>query len=393
MVGLFTETIDSCAAGNGLVGLNVGGFRQLMTNVVQLGDDGKGCGTRMMLISQANLKNNNNKLTVWREFEISRFIWFDRSNLGGLQRVRAMECSMIFKNLSVYRVPSTVDPVALETHLEKRPFKPCVSGQESSMGFARIFGTNSRVFSCGGFHLVCLKSEERKVPPAVVKTKLKKVIEAEERALGRRVNRDERRDLDTQVRADLLRSAEDFVQGHDTWAYLDSQAHLLVINTTSAKTANSVAELLKGGFSDKLLFPLNPSRDVCAQMTTWLKDKQTPEPFSAGVKCDLTDDTGTLKYNKLNLDDPRLVNYLAEGMRVTCLALAMGERCTFTLAEDFTLKSWVLSATSLTDVDHGTGEPLEELAGDLIFMGTEVRELLKGLLAALGGESPEDEVR
>jgi recombination associated protein RdgC len=303
-----------------------------------------------------------------------------------------MECSMIFKNLSVYRVPATIDAVALETHLDKRPFKACQPGQESSMGFARIFGTNSRLFSCGGFHLVCLKSEERKVPPAVIKTKLKKVIEAEERVLGRRVNRDERRDLDTQVRADLMRSAEDFIQGHDTWAYLDPDEHLLVINTTSAKTASSLAELVKGGISDKLLFPLNPSHDVCAQMTTWLKDKQTPEPFSAGVKCDLTDDTGTLKYNKLNLDDPRLVNYLAEGMRVTCLALAMGDRSTFTLSEDFTLKSWVLSPTALVDVDHGTGEPLEELAGDLVFMGTEVRELLKELLAALGGESAVTEV-
>jgi DNA recombination-dependent growth factor C len=79
-------------------------------------------------------------------------------------------------------------------------------------------------------------------------------------------------------------------------------------------------------------------------------------------------------------------------MRVTCLALAMGDRSTFTLAEDFTLKSWVLSATALVDVDHGTGEPLEELAGDLVFMGAEVRDLLKELLAALGGESEVMEV-
>lgn len=298
---------------------------------------------------------------------------------------------MIFKNLSVYRVPATVDAVALEAHLDKRPFKACPPGQEATTGFARIFGTKSRVFSSSGLYLICLKSEERKVPPAVVKTKLKKVIEAEEITLGRRVNRDERRELDAQVRADLLRSAEDFIQGHDTWAYLDTQAHLLVVNTTSAKTASHVVEMVKGGISDQLLYPLKPSRDVSGQMTSWLKDKRTPEPFWVGVKCDLTDDTGTLKYNKLNLDDPRLINYLAEGMRVTCLAMAMGDRSTFTLAEDFTIKSVVLSDTVLTDLDHGSGEPLEELAGDLVLMGAEVRELLKELISALGGESQETE--
>lgn len=293
---------------------------------------------------------------------------------------------MIFKNLSIYRVGGQVDPAVLEAHLNKRAFKSCPPGGEKSTGFSRIFGSEGRLFSHAGLHLFCLKSEERKIPPAVVKTKLKKVIEKEQRAIGRLVNREERKEFIAQVRADLMKSAEDFVQSQDTWAYFDNTAQMLVINTTSPKTAANLADFLRDGVQCLVLHPLKPNRDISDQITGWLRERSLPGSFVAGVKCDLTNDLGTLKYNKLDLDDPRLIGYLAEGMRLTCLALAYGERCTFTLEEDFTIKSLVFSERVLMDLDHGSGEPLEELAGDLTLMASEVRDLVEKLFQVIDSE-------
>ncbi|WP_408601254.1 recombination-associated protein RdgC [Pseudomonas sp. PLMAX] len=293
---------------------------------------------------------------------------------------------MIFKNLSIYSVPGEVNLETLEGHLNSMPFKHCLPSQEFTAGFARLYGSPSRVLTVNGCHLFCLMSEEKKIPPAVVRTKLRKVIEAKEISYGRRLKTAERKEAEEMVREGLIRSAEEFVQTKETWIYFDTKAKLLVINSSSAKTAASISEMVKPAISNKMLFPLRPQHDVSKKLTFWLAENQAPEPLVAGQKCGLTDDTGTIKYNKVTLEDPRLKGYLQDGMRVTALALSHKERCSFNLSEDFMITSFALTDLALEDLDHGTSEPLEQLAGDLVLMSKEVSALVDALMDALGGE-------
>lgn len=293
---------------------------------------------------------------------------------------------MIFKNLSIYSVPAEVNLETLERHLDSMPFVHCLPSQESTTGFARLYGSPSRVLTVSGCHLFCLMSEEKKIPPAVVKTKLRKVVEAKEIAYGRRLKPAERKEAGEMVRESLIRSAEEFVQTKETWIYFDTKAKLLVINSSSAKTAANIAEMIKPAISNKMLFPLRPQHDISKRLTFWLAENQAPIPLVAGEKCSLTDDKGTIKYNKVTLEDPRLKGYLKDGMRVTVLALDHGERCSFNLSEDFMISSFALTDLALEDLDHGTFEPLEQLAGDLVLMSKEVSSLVDALMDALGGE-------
>jgi DNA recombination-dependent growth factor C len=50
------------------------------------------------------------------------------------------------------------------------------------------------------------------------------------------------------------------------------------------------------------------------------------------------------------------------------------------------ITSFALTDLALEDLDHGTSEPLEQLAGDLVLMSKEVSALVDALMDALGGE-------
>lgn len=294
---------------------------------------------------------------------------------------------MIFKNLSIYSVPGEVNLEVLESHINSMPFRHCLPSQDFTAGFARLYGSESRVLTANGCHLFCLMAEEKKIPPAVVKTKLRKAVEAKEIAYGRKLKTPERKELEENIRDELIRSAGEFVQTRDTWLYFDTVNKFLVINTSSAKAASSIAEMVRPAISNKMLFPLKPQHDVSKKLTFWLAENQAPEPLVAAQKCALTDNTGTIKYNKVTLEDHRLRDYLKNGMRVTALALNLGERCSFSLSEDFMISSFALTDLALEDLDHGTSEPLEQLAGDLVLMSAEVKKLVEALMDAFGGEA------
>lgn len=295
---------------------------------------------------------------------------------------------MLFKHLNIYRLGERVDVDQLEGHLESMPFAPCLPNQEKSAGFTTVFGMDNRVFSANGCLLFCLVVQEKVMPSAAVKAEFQKALMQRE-AKGDRLNREEKKALKEEVRLAMLPRA--FIRNAELWAYVDNQNKTLVINTTSQKSADGVAQALRGIVKDSQCHPISPQHSVGQRMTFWVSEDQAPDPFEMGFKCMISDGEGSIRYSKRSLEDDNLRDYLRDGLHVCELALVYKDRCELALTDDFMIKDFSLTDVAHQDYDPGAGEPLELLAADLTLMSNEVRDLLSDLLNVLGGETAHQE--
>jgi recombination associated protein RdgC len=296
---------------------------------------------------------------------------------------------MIFKHLNLYSLGNQVYQDRLESFLGENPFAPCLPSQERSAGFPTIVGLGQRVFGAGGVLLFCLTIQDKLVPAAAVKAEFQKTLQLKEQD-GTRLKRDEKKALKETVRLSMLPRA--FAKNTEVWAYIDNDNGLLAINTSSRKNADGLAQSLRSLVKDSKVYPVRPQHDVSSRMTFWVSEDQAPEPFTMGHKCNITDGEGSIQYKKRSLEDDNLRGYLHANLKVVEMALIYKDRSTFSLVEDFMIKDFNLEDGALADIDQGTGEPLEQLAGDLILMRSEVASLLADLLKALGGVADESSI-
>ena len=181
---------------------------------------------------------------------------------------------MIFKNLSIYRTGTGISQKALDDFLGKHSFESCLPTQESSAGFTTIFGLDTRVFSVNGCHLFCLKVDEKVIPPSAVNAELKVRKQKREGILGRRLSPAEREEIRLETRSALCEIA--FCRPADLWAYLDSKAGILVVNTTSAKSAAGLSMIVAGSMPGDDMLPYTMGDDVEPVMTCLLYTSPSP---------------------------------------------------------------------------------------------------------------------
>lgn len=289
---------------------------------------------------------------------------------------------MIFRNINIYQMPEIPDEVMLASYLDSHRFTPCLPSHARSVGFTKILGTESRTLKAGDVYLFCLLSEEKVMPPASVKTQLNRATQAEERRLNRSLTRNEKAELKEQIESEMLPKA--FTKITETWAYIDTQSKMLVIDTSSQKRADGVARTIKGSLEGGILFPMRPKSDVGMTMGSWLVDRKAPAPFTFGEKCELYSGEGVIKYRSRCLDDEKLRQYLTDDLRLKLLSLE-NDRCQFVITEDFLIKEFSLKDDVLKTLDVGRGEPWEVLSGSVSLMAKEVRVLVKELLDSFGG--------
>lgn len=284
---------------------------------------------------------------------------------------------MIFKNLNIFRVTGSVTQKALDEFLSRQPFEPCLPHEESASGFMPVFGLDSRVFSANGCHLFCLKVDEKVIPPSAVKALYRQLSDERSSFLGRKLSTSEREDLRAQAKRELCSAA--FCRPADLWAYLDMRAGLLVVNTTSAKVADALAQRVKGSMPGHDIVPLPPAGDIRLTMTDWLKAGMATDPLILGHKCEITDGEGTIRYKDRLLSDSMLQSYLKDGMQAQTLSLEVQDRCSFVLTADFLLKEFVLDKQLSADARAQVADSLETTGNELSEMSTLIRELLEML--------------
>ncbi|MBB4861343.1 recombination associated protein RdgC [Pseudomonas nitritireducens] len=291
---------------------------------------------------------------------------------------------MKFSNINAYRI-DPIDVEAFQEHLESKAFQPIRDKQHETQGFAQIFGLEQRVFEQNKCFLFCLRTETRRADPGAVKTELDKRIQILklERG-GEKIKSSERRDIKEEITKRLTDQAAP--RAKDLWAYIDNINKLLIIDTGSAKNADVMVSAIRDGMSSNVIYPMRPQHNVKTCITTWMQHAQMPKDLLFGDSCILERDGSQIKYNKNDLDDERLREYLTEGYVISQIKLQHDKKVDFSLTEDFVFKGFKLTDAAFEDHDAGTGEPLELLAADMILISKYVSELLTTMVENLGGE-------
>ncbi|WP_047396510.1 recombination-associated protein RdgC [Chitinibacter sp. ZOR0017] len=296
-----------------------------------------------------------------------------------------------FRNLQIYRLAADHALTAdlIDAELAKRPFVPCGSMDMDSCGWiapAR-FAQDSFAFARQNAVLVCLKSEEKVLPAAVIKDELDYRVEQIESAENRKCGRKEQRELKDRIVEELTPRA--FTRSRVRRALLDLENGLVIVDSASAANAEFLLSTLRETLGSLPTRLVETEISPAVAMTDWLYGA-IPDEFSLGQAAELKapgDEGAIARFKRQVMDCKEVSEHLKVGKIVTGLSLAFGERLTFTLTESLEIKSLAMLDVlkdELKDMDAETQDDLFESQFALLI--GELRGFIPALLDSLGGE-------
>ncbi|WP_410499684.1 recombination-associated protein RdgC [Chitinibacter sp. S2-10] len=296
-----------------------------------------------------------------------------------------------FRNLQIYRLAADHALAAelINAELAKRPFVPCGSMDMDAHGWIAPakFAADDFAFARQNAALVCLKSEEKVLPAAVIKDELDYRVEQIESAESRKCGRKEQRELKDRIVEELTPRA--FTRSRVSRALIDLENGLVMVDAGSAANAEFLLSTLRETLGSLPTRLIDTEISPAAAMTDWLTN-ETPDAFSLGQYAELKapgDDGAIARFKRQVMDCDEVRQHLSVGKIATQLSLAFGERLTFTLTEAMEIKSLAMLdvlADELKDMDAETQDDLFESQFALLI--GELRGFIPVLLDALGGE-------
>ncbi|PCJ49729.1 MAG: recombination-associated protein RdgC [Gammaproteobacteria bacterium] len=298
---------------------------------------------------------------------------------------------MLFRNLQIFRFTKqfTTSPEELEKSLLEEHFVACASQQLSSYGWVEPLGKAGQMLThvANNRIMICARKEERMLPSSVVKDNVEQQAEQIEADQGRRVFPSERRRLRDEATLDLLPKA--FTKSQLTFAYIDLNLQLLIVDTSSIKRAEELTILLRKSLGSLPVIPPIVKQSPAAVMSHWLLKSSLPEDMQTGSQCELRDvseSTTVIRAKGLDLQSEEFLSHIDTGMQVIKLELEWKQTCQFVLKDDLSisrLKFNDILQESLKELDK------DDIAGrfdaDFIIMGGEIAELIPLIFEAFGG--------
>ncbi|MFQ2093810.1 recombination-associated protein RdgC [Aeromonas taiwanensis] len=299
---------------------------------------------------------------------------------------------MWFKNLQVYRFtrPFELTAEQLETQLEACAFTPCGSQDVSRFGWTRPLGKfgSTLTHAAAGQILLCARREDKILPTTVIKEALAEKVEAIEYEQGRPLKKKEKEALKEEIMHTLLPRA--FSRTSQTFAWLNPADGLLMVDASSAKKADDVLALLRKSIGSLPVVPVVLKNPPEITMTEWLSKSIVPAPFLLEDESELRsamEHGGIARFKQQDLMTDEVKNHLANDKLVTKLALSWGERISFVLGDDLSIKRLKFSEELREQNDDVTSEdPAARLDADFALVTGELSQFIPALFNALGGE-------
>lgn len=253
---------------------------------------------------------------------------------------------MFFRNLTLFRFPTSLDLSELDARLAEVPLKPVGALELSSRGFVSPFpasgaGTDGDVLSRRIDKAVWLTvgSEDRLLPSSVVNDLLQKKLAELEQKEGRRPGSRTRKRVKEDLVHELLPRA--FVRPSRTDAMLDLEHGLCIVDSASRKSAEAVVSDIRHALGSFPALPLNAEIAPRAVLTGWIAGEALPDGLSLGEECELKDaaDHGAIvKCQRQDLQGDEIARHLEAGKQVTRLALTLDDHVSFVLGEDLVIR-------------------------------------------------------
>lgn len=294
---------------------------------------------------------------------------------------------MFFRNLTLFRFPTTLDFSQLDELLPEMTLKPVGALDLSSRGFVPPFGRGDDVLAhrSGESLWLTVGGEDKILPGSVVNDLLaKKLAEIEEKE-GRKPGGRTRKRLKEDLVHELLPRA--FVKSSRTDALLDLEHGFIAIDTSSRKNAETVVSEIRGAMGSFPALPLNAEVAPRSILTGWIAGEPLPEGLALGEECEMKDamDGGAVvKCQNQDLQGDEIAKHLEAGKQVTRLALVLDDHLSFVLGEDLVIRKLKFLDGAVDQLENSEPEDLRaELAARFALMSGEVKRLFVVLEAAL----------
>lgn len=299
---------------------------------------------------------------------------------------------MWFKNIQAYRFTKSFELTAETLHeqLAEHAFVPCGSQDLNRMGWVAPLGRHGSelVHSTNGYLMVCLKRQDKLLPPAVVNEELEEKALAIEESEARKLPRKERMNLKDEIIFSLLPKA--FARSSLQFAYISPKDNTLVVDASSAKRAEELLSELRDAVGSLSVIPLTAKNQPIDVMTTWVHNAQPDEGFVLGEECELRDNAdikSIIRCKNQDLAATEIVNHLKASMHVSKLALAWQDRIECVIDENLSIKRLRFSDLvheKATEVE--ADDAAQQFDVDFSIMALELSGFLKSLISAMGGE-------
>jgi len=294
---------------------------------------------------------------------------------------------MFFRNLTLFRFPTTLDFSQLDSLLPEMVLKPVGALEMSSRGFVPPFGRGDDVLAhrSGESLWLTVGGEDKILPGSVVNDLLaKKLAEIEEKE-GRKPGGRTRKRIKEDLVHELLPRA--FVKPSRTDAMLDLEHGFVAVDTSSRKNAETVVSEIRHAMGSFPALPLNAEVAPRSILTGWIAGEPLPEGLALGEECELKDamDGGAVvKCQNQDLQGDEIAKHLEAGKQVTRLALTLDDHLSFVLGEDLVIRKLKFLDGVVDQLENTEQEDLRaELSARFALMSGEVRRLFVVLEAAL----------
>ncbi len=293
---------------------------------------------------------------------------------------------MFFRNLTLFRFSPAVaaDLTRLEDALDEHRLHPCGPLEMSTRGAVSPFGAEDQplTHTRGNFTLLCVGSEDKLLPAAVVNQELSRKVREIAEEEGRPVGGRERKRIKAQVLDQLLPRA--FSRPSRLNAYADTRDGWLVIDTSSRKAAENALTSVRDALGSFPAVPLAPEQSPRQLMTEWLTTGELPAGLALTDECELRDPTGNggavLRCRHQELESEEIREHLRNGKQVYQLGLSFEDRIGFVLGEDLVIRKLRFYDVVTEQLDDAEAESAAaELDARFTLMAGELQRLLEHL--------------
>ncbi|WDS35334.1 recombination-associated protein RdgC [Pseudoxanthomonas sp.] len=294
---------------------------------------------------------------------------------------------MFFRNLTLFRFPTSLDFSELDAQVAQAPLKPVGPLEMNSRGFINPFGRSEDVATHRAEDAIWVSvgGEDKILPGAVVNDLLARKLDEIEAKEGRRPGGKTRKRLKDDLLHELLPRA--FVKPSRIDALLDLKCGFIAVDASSRKSAENVVSELRGVMGSFPAMPVNAEVAPQSILTGWIAGEPLPEGLSLGEECEMKDpiDGGAIvKCQHQELRCEEIDKHLEAGKQVTKLALILDDHISFVLGDDLIVRKLKFLEGAVDELENSQGDDLRaELEARFVLMAAEVRRLFVILEGAL----------
>ncbi len=294
---------------------------------------------------------------------------------------------MWFRNLCVYQLADhlSLDADSLEQRLQDGRFHPVGAHDPETRGWVPPLQPDGEqlVHTAGQCMMVCLQTETRVLPAAVIREQVDERISERETAMGRPLGRREKARLKEEVTMDLLPRA--FTKSKRAYAYFDLEGRWLVLDAASWREAEMLTEDLRSLLGTLPIRPLQTESAPQQVMTDWLANDRFPndlEPGEEAVFDDPQTEGAEVRCKRQDLKSPEMRGHIKAGKRLRRLAFTWDGRLAGVLDADLSIKRLKFMDLVHNDADDREAEsPAERFDADFVIMTAELGRFLPRLMA------------